>query len=435
MRLRFAWICCAALALPACADGDPPRSGDTADDRDASGRPIPIGGGGRSDAALPLPDAAQLPDRLDAAPNVEDAAPPPRDATPVVVDAALPPPDLGAPIWDAERPEPDTAPPPPRDAAPPQPDAERVECRLNSDCDPDEYCADGRCTFDCREDRDCAEGETCSNGRCRAGPPPDPDAEVGPPGDGLVGSECAEDEDCDSRICLGVGVAGSEHRICATLCCTEGECLPNFACLNYAGAKFCLPDRIFPGVTFDRSAGQDCGDGVNRCRSGLCDSTRGRNTCLRTCCEDFQCGGLACVWTNTGGGPRNTCDIPLGFGGTGDRCVAEFECSSGVCAFDPAINGGTCAGLCCSNADCPANRRCGQVIENQSGSITSACLPLPTGPDPVGAACVDETLCETGHCIEGRCAEPCCSNADCPGAQRCDARPNGEGTLIRVCVD
>lgn len=365
------------------------------------------------------------------------------------------------------------------------PDITGATCRLNSDCIPGLYCRGGTCTFDCRVDRDCPRGTSCQSGECQSddpppppelddgiptldaqpdvddgidpdgmpprldrGMPPRPDAmpmpDMAPPDMALppvgrqpLGSDCERAFHCESDLCVDVAVQGVAHAICASPCCGERDCPLGFGCQYLNGIKLCVPSRIYPpGYTFDRAAGQPCAG--NACQSGLCDVRADR--CLGACCVDADCGGRLCVWTPTGAGPRGICDIPLGFGRTGDGCFSEFDCQSQVCVPHPAAPGGApgiCADVCCTHRDCPGGTTCGRVAAYDGASISgviSACVPVAPGPQPDGSACGSDDVCAGLDCIEDVCTRPCCHDGDCAAGLRCLPRPTREGIFARVCV-
>lgn len=370
------------------------------------------------------------------------------------------------------------------DAVPPDviPDVTGSSCRLNSDCAPGLYCAEGVCTFDCRVDRDCPRGSTCQSGECwsddpidrgppdldrgipvldaevdaRVGPPrdmappprdarpipdlrpPDPDMAPVEPQNLPLGSDCVRAPHCASDLCVDLVVNGARHAVCATPCCGETDCPIGFGCQYFNGVKLCVPSRIYPpGYTFDRQAGQPCAG--NACQSGLCDV--GADRCLAACCTDGDCRGLACVWTPTGSGPRAICEaLPFGAGRTGDGCFGDLDCRSRVCV--PYVNApggapGVCADPCCTHQDCLGGNTCGRVAAFEDRRVTgviSACVPVPPGPAADGTPCRDGTECAGTECIEGECTRPCCIDADCGGGRRCLARPTPEGIFARVCA-
>lgn len=368
------------------------------------------------------------------------------------------------------------------DGPPPdtRPDITGQSCRLNSDCLPGLYCGGGVCTFDCRVDRDCRRGTTCQSGECLGDDPaPQPDdgipildaerpdrgrdAMVTPPRDamvpprdamppprdampvpdaappsGLLGSDCARAADCDSDVCVDLAVAGVRHTICVTPCCAEVDCPLGFGCQYLNGVKLCVPSRIYPpGYTFDRAAGQRCNG--NGCQSGLCDV--GADRCLASCCTDADCGGIACVWTPTGAGPRAICDpLPFGFGRTGDGCFGDLDCRSRICvpaAGAPGGAPGVCADPCCVHEDCFGGTGCGRVAAFDGGRISGviqACVPIARGALADGSPCGQETDCAGAECIEGICTRPCCHDLDCGAGRRCLPRPTPEGIYARVCA-
>ncbi len=359
-----------------------------------------------------------------------------------------------------------------------RPDVTGGGCRLNSDCLPGLYCADGRCTFDCRVDRDCPRGTSCQSGECLSDDPPDlgrpdrdrgvpvldaevdrgPDAAPDPTPDAApdaapaapdampdpepqnlpLGADCPRGSACASDLCVEVAVAGRPYAVCATPCCAETDCPLGFGCQYLRGVKLCVPSRIYPpGYTFDRAAGQPCAG--NGCQSGLCDV--GRDRCLAACCTDLDCGGLACVWTPTGGGPRAICEpLPFGAGRTGDGCFGDLDCRSRICVpYDQAPGGapGVCADPCCTHEDCFGQDTCGRVAAYEGRTVTgvvSACVPVPRGPGADGSPCQDGAQCAGTECIEGACTRPCCVDADCLAGRRCLPRPTPEGVFARVCA-
>ncbi len=371
------------------------------------------------------------------------------------------------------------------DAVPPDviPDVTGGGCRLNSDCAPGLYCADEICTFDCRVDRDCPRGSTCQSGECwsdapldrgverdRGVPildaevdarvitdarvardarplpdvrtpdarPPAPDMAPVEPRDLPLGSACERGPHCASNVCANLAVNGVAHAVCTMSCCSERDCPIGFGCQFFLGVKLCVPSRIYPpGYTFDRQAGQPCAG--NACQSGLCDV--GADRCLAACCTDNDCGGLACVWTPTGGGPRAICEpLPFGAGRTGNGCFGDLDCRSRVCvpyANAPGGAPGVCGDPCCTHQDCFGGNTCGRVATFENGQVTgviSACVPAPPGPSPDGTPCARAAECEGTECVDGICTRPCCVDAHCAADQRCLPRATPEGVFARVCA-
>jgi hypothetical protein len=279
----------------------------------------------------------------------------------------------------------------------------------------------GRCVpFDCRRDG-CVGGQICNevDGMCG-------DLVGNVP----LGEACNRGFECESNVCLG----GRAPGFCSKVCCAETDCPAGMGCLYQGGVSLCIPAVRVANNDFSAGVGSACGAAFNNCRTGLC--LEGR--CAGSCCTDLDCPG-ACVWTPTDGGEaRAICDAPNILGGpAGSVCFGDLDCENRVCVADPTAPGqGYCAGWCCTNADCPAALRCGQV--QGPGHIITACVPLPTGGVLDGAACLQDADCQSGHCIENVCRQPCCRDQDrasaCLLGERCLLRTNLEGSFIRVCV-
>lgn len=345
--------------------------------------------------------------------------------------------ESGQCIVDVPRPGPDMRPSAdmsldatPIDAAP---DAARVDARVDA----------GPRT--CRE-TGCPQGLMCNDatGGCEPGDPepepgpatePEPDAGARQP----LGGACERPFHCTSDTCFSEP-NNADRGFCTQVCCSETDCPDGFGCLYYQGARLCFPSRLFPTNNFSEPAGGRCGNGVNDCRTGLCADNR----CLGSCCTDRDCLGSACVWLPTDGGSvRAVCDRPNLLGGpVGSLCNSEFDCANRICVLNPNAqpNGpaGICVDTCCTHQDCGGGFGCGQLL-GRGGNIISTCLPMPRGALADSAACGRSEDCASGHCVEGQCRQPCCRDQDRNGAclptQRCLPRDNGEGTLIRVCVE
>ena len=203
------------------------------------------------------------------------------------------------------------------------------------------------------------------------------------------GSECTNDTDCASLLCLD---PGDGRQRCLTGCRgDEGMCLAGEVCAALPGlCGGCVSAEIVVGA---RGLGEECTEDAE-CGSGMCLEDAGRSYCTRACAADsecpdetFHCRGDLCV-----SGPR---------GEIGDACVVNDDCSASTFC---ATQGGRswCTDACAGETDCPAGFVC-----------------VPAG----GASVCAPDL--------GLVGDPCMENNDCSSAL-C-ASSGGEGTCTRVC--
>lgn len=334
---------------------------------------------------------------------------------------------------------------PPADMRPPgdmRVDAARATDATPRDATPPDAALVDSGPLTCRE-TGCPAGLTCNEvtGGCERGDPepapqPEPEPDVGRQ---PLGGACDRPFHCTSDTCFSEP-NNPNQGFCTQMCCGESDCPDGFGCLYYQGVRLCFPSRLVPTNNFSEPAGGPCGGGVNDCRTGICSDNR----CLGSCCTDRDCLGSACVWLPTdGGSARAVCDRPNVLGGPpGSPCFNEFDCANRVCVANPNAPAGNppgiCGDTCCTHEDCGGGFGCGQVL-GPGGNIITACVALTRGALADRAACARSEDCASGHCVEGQCADPCCRDQDRNGAclptQRCLPRDNGEGTLIRVCVE
>jgi hypothetical protein len=191
-----------------------------------------------------------------------------------------------------------------------------AECTADDDCEPDEVCANGWCTFTCLEDADCVSPDVCVNGACQpAGPP------------------CYSDGDCAwTEYCRYTrGAPDAEAPI-------GGTCTPNANCT--------LDTECADGQWCDFTPGSnDCDPSVPGCgvSQGVC-SREPRDPDRLLChftadCKDFQVcpaeygvcipdGGITCT---------SVCeDVCL----TDEECPsAEFRCNNDMFCVTPNSGG------------------------------------------------------------------------------------------------
>jgi hypothetical protein len=301
----------------------------------------------------------------------------------------------------------------------------------------------------------CAAGGACSPSTGRCGAAPDGGGTIG---SGLLGANCQSDGDCQSGKCLELSVASQPFKICASLCCSEGDCPPRdsgghgVGCIEFYGANFCLTDRIFAGtgVKLERSTNQSCGptESDNWCRSGLCRTNdQGQRLCRSTCCSNGDCGAFTCAFRpgyTPGEIAHHVCELNLIGGHTNDPCASELECAAYMCI--PIGSQPFCADTCCTARDCPSGWICTQVESGQErySNLGMACIPQLGGSGAPGSACTVDAFpneCLSGLCAAGVCRNPCCRDADCGVGEACRAVDNGSRLagqtrtgLVRVCL-
>jgi hypothetical protein len=266
---------------------------------------------------------------------------------------------------------------------------------------------------------------------------PSRDASVPQPLD----APCALDTDCASRACFDLG--GANGRRCVATCGSSSDCPTRFTCYDYSGAKLCLNARLFTGAgsdTFTLPAGAACTSGA-QCRSSYCSQV-----CIESCAHNSDCPASNCNYVPFGVDARAMCDAPLGVGAAGAACLDGGDCQTGLCVDD------VCVALCDSTARCAFGSTCTAVDASQcaSGTLTSctqweanlvtACVALPHGSGPVGAACADYSSCRSGLCMlsVGECTDFCAVHADCPPSFRCAPvfygdLPDGSPLFANIC--
>ena len=356
------------------------------------------------------------------------------------------------------------------------PDATGQTCRLNSDCLPQLFCDDGRCTFECREDRDCA-SNLCISGECRPSPLSPPDA--GGQDTGTIGG-CRIDQECPgiARIC--------DQGMCTPDCtetgCPEGEtcssmtgrcvaepptsehcemtgCPDGSECRESDGTcvpvEGCVVDSCGPGERCDEGTGRcqpaeegRLGEGCARasdCESRLCldVAVEGQNhtVCAEVCCSEFDCPlGFGCRYTNGVRVCLPSRIYPPGYSfdaASGQPCgPGARACQSGLC------NLGTnqCLGVCCTADDCGGL----DCQFRQVGQSTQAICdrPFPLG-GATGQPCGSEFDCRSGVCVPipggvggqpGQCADLCCRNFDCIAGTFCGQVLGLGGGIVSACV-
>jgi hypothetical protein len=261
-----------------------------------------------------------------------------------------------------------------------------------------------------------------------------------PVGGGVLGTACANDNECASNLCL----SGS----CTQPCERPTDCAAD-------GSYLCDAAAVTLG------AGGSANVNVCQVRPG------------DVCLSDAQCaGGERCVAT------RSATDIEFNCGNanvgaeTGGACTADADCTQNLCV------GGVCAGPCQGNGDCTAaaDFTCELSAVDLGNNVTDnaqICVPPVTcaqnddckatevcylrasatgvdlfcraknvGGGNLGQVCSNAQECANNHCLDTRfrdvCAVPCVDSTDCTRSgyvcQNTDVTFTNGSEPVKMCV-
>jgi hypothetical protein len=288
----------------------------------------------------------------------------------------------------------------------------------------------------------CPEGQTCvpKTGQCipsstacsvtNCKPPLvcDPDTQQCVKPDATLGSPCASDRECASRICadallLTAEVAGrAGGSVCTQTCCRSEDCPAEFICFNPGtGGNYCIrPDWIQRPVSGGpKKAGELCAGG-SECRSGECN---GR--CVDTCCNDGQCApGTVCGRTVMANHDAFGCIVPPGPVQANDVCSSSADCKTNYCYDYQGYRrcvAPTCSSATCTSVYLPAYGGDFTLVANNArtagGDRLSACNAIKSDPGDlaVGKGCQLSSQCRSDRCSTtlGGCTDVCCVDSDC----------------------
>ncbi len=236
------------------------------------------------------------------------------------------------------------------------------------------------------------------------------------PGEGPVDcntSGCPSGQECVGNRCQAITGDGT---VCSP-CSSDAECGgPNDLCIGYPdGGQFC--GRA--------CTGGDCGDGFvcARTSGGLaqCAGLQGENfTCAGVmpepsgCTLDSMCAANQRCDTTTG----ECVARPTNLGDLGDSCEMNEQCNSNLCFA------GRCSASCdwLNTRSCPDGFYCNGEATGACG--TGFCMPGSPGAAPFGAACANDTDCDSLMCHRGACSIPCRGDSSvdsCPPGTACEA--------------
>ncbi len=183
--------------------------------------------------------------------------------------------------------------------------ADGSACGADADCRSGACGASGVCIDTCCSNGDCPAASASS---CALGPiQNEPYDSFYCSASGAQGYQqpCNQNEDCQSRACINVGVGN----LCSQPCCKSTDCGIavgglGFSCAYYVqngvGTRLCL---IPQGGTGSGATGAACAGDAD-CRSGKClDVGGGQKICSDACCRDSDCGNskLGCRPVNSNG--------------------------------------------------------------------------------------------------------------------------------------
>ncbi len=251
-------------------------------------------------------------------------------------------------------------------------------CTTDQECWPSSVCLDGICGRECVTDEECvALGAFCHDHRCKEAAPQDtvgsvdttpppptdtggplpedtspPDTSVpdttttdpGTPKKGF-GDPCLEAEECESDLCLDVGIAGTGF--CTKACARSKDCGAGFSCYPVsADQKVCAPSDV--GTPVDCTA-STC-FGLVTLQNGL-----GQCVCSADCLDASDCpSNMVCSYAQTQTGNVKVC-IPFG-----NPCTSADDCYQQACAGEPGSTG-FCTATCETTLDCPGGAVCSGV--------------------------------------------------------------------------
>ncbi|MCS6798033.1 MAG: putative metal-binding motif-containing protein [Myxococcota bacterium] len=325
-------------------------------------------------------------------------------------------------------------------------------CKVPSCLDAGHRCPEGQVCDTTRTPPECVAGDDCT----RAGAPEcGPGQECDPVTrrcrmllpDGMP---CSTDGDCQSRSCVesaALGVSGAATYVCASACCSDGDCGPEAICWSSGtGARMCVPARLLGRTVGSGAPGESC-DSSSDCRSGRCAGEE----CFATCAVDAHCNGLACGFHYLRAPDGSTsaafaCDEPPGRVTTWGECNAHSDCRSGLCL--ELCWGFACVSVCgqscATSADCPAipvpvfgshPTYCGGAMLSGASTPVQICLPRQhAGTARTGARCGRGDECHDRGCVAGACADTCCVSAHCPSGTQCEPVRVGSRWQMR-CVE
>ncbi len=249
----------------------------------------------------------------------------------------------------------------------------------------------GQCLAGCDGNDDCRDGYRCVNalgmpqtGAADAGVvdptggllganscQPRPETDQLP--NGVVGSACTEDANCDDGRCMTMStLTAFPGGYCTGRCLEDAECGADGVCtagaLGGVGTCYlgCASDADCDRDGYRCRAAQ--GTGIMRCVPGA--APLPDNTAGKACAGDADCGGGAMTCATMLGQRA----APGGYCST--SCVNNADCGAGgVCS------GQTCYKPCADTNECREGYTCGRAGRFGQGSMTNVCGVTPPPSD------------------------------------------------------
>ena len=217
--------------------------------------------------------------------------------------------------------------------------------------------------------------------------------------DGLIGSECSDNSDCESGSCFTSGLSPPGSLGTCTCNPSTGDgCDGDFVCtdsdeiLEKRGVADSGPVCYLP-------VGTTCDPEKSDCLTGNCDGVT--NVCACSTLTNYPCQNEEVCLLGSGG--SYVCEAPMsGDGSIGSACFFDDDCDSGSCYRDPEIPKDV-PGFCV--CDPATNNGCeGKFICASSSEIEAAQFIADASPKCyllVGTHCDNSDFCLSGNCDEG----------------------------------
>ena len=285
-----------------------------------------------------------------------------------------------------------------------------IGCRLDSDCDINSRCINGKCGDTCELDNICrSSGAECRsiNHRplCYC-----PSGYVGDPATKCTKVECVQDNDCNfDSICL--------RNRCVNTCSVNDKCGTNARCHSDNHSSQCL---CFPGFTGDpyRECTEiqcftnlDCADSLICTDNACVNPCKTANPCRVSQVCDVVDHRILCTCENGFILRENDCQPQPGK--QLSNCIVDADCSD-----DRACMAESCKNMC-DDKPCGINATCQMRHKNNDAMVTCVCgegfvgnpfeecVEVPR----VISGCRSNSDCHwTESCDNGKCKDPCLSN-------------------------